>query len=70
MDQLPPELVGKAIQDAEFRKRLLADPATVAATEGFLLTEDQIHGLESLDAEAVDAAIDAMVGDLATSKWG
>jgi hypothetical protein len=70
MEQLPPELVGRAIQDVEFRRRLLADPASVVASEGFDLTEEQIQGLENLDAEAVDEAIEAMLGDLATSKWG
>ena len=70
MEQLPPELVGRAIQDTEFRRRLLADPEGLVAAEGFDLTDTQIEALRNLDAEAVDQAIDAMLGDLATSKWG
>lgn len=70
MEQLPPELVGRAIQNAEFRRRLLADPAGVVAAEGYDLTEAQMDAIRNLDAEAVDKAIDAMLGDLATSKWG
>jgi len=70
MEQLPPELVGRAIQDSEFRNRLLEDPAAVVAVEGFDLTDEQIEALRNLDAAAVDQAIDAMLGDLATSKWG
>jgi len=70
MEQLPPELVGRAIQDSEFRNRLLEDPAAVVAAEGFDLTDEQIEALRNLDAAAVDQAIDAMLGDLATSKWG
>jgi len=70
MEQLPPELVGRAIQDSEFRNKLLADPAAVVAAEGYELTDPQIEALRNLDAAAVDQAIDAMLGDLATSKWG
>lgn len=70
MEQLPPELVGRAIQDAEFRRRLLADPGSVARTEGYDLTEAQIETLQNLDVGAVDEAIESMLGDLATSKWG
>lgn len=70
MEQLPPELVGRAIQDGEFRRRLLADPSAVAAAEGYDLTDAQIEALRNLDAASVDQAIDAMLGDLATSKWG
>jgi Ribosomally synthesized peptide prototyped by Frankia Franean1_4349. len=70
MEQLPPELVGRAIQDSEFRRRLLADPDVVVAAEGYDLTDAQLEALRNLDAAAVDQAIDAMLGDLATSKWG
>jgi len=70
MEQLPPELVGRAIQDSEFRRRLLAYPDVVVAAEGDDLTDAQLEALRNLDAAAVDQAIDAMLGDLATSKWG
>lgn len=70
MEQLPPELVGRAIQEPEFRQRLLADPAAVAESEGYDLDEKQVEALRNLDAEAIERAIDVMLGDLATSKWG
>lgn len=70
MEQLPPELVGRAIQDTEFRRRLLADPESVVAAEGYDLTESQMEAVRNLDADVVDEAIDAMMGDLADSKWG
>lgn len=70
MEQLPPELVGRAIQDADFRRRLLADPGAVAASEGYDLTDAQLEALRDLDVDAVEEAIEAMLGDLATSKWG
>lgn len=70
MDQIPPELVGRAIQDPEFRRRLLSDPETVARDDGWELSEDQVKALRDLDARAVEEAIEALLGDLATSKWG
>ena len=70
MDQFPPELLGRAIQDPEFRHRLLTDPRDVAASEGFDLGEDQLEALTQLDPEAVDDAIEALVGDLDGAKWG
>lgn len=70
MEQLPPELVGRAIQDTEFRRRLLAEPEDVVAAEGYDLTEAQMEAIRNLDADAVEEAIDAMLGDLVDSKWG
>ncbi len=70
MDQIPPELIGRAIQDPEFRQRLLADPEAVVRTEGYDLSKDQIQGLRDIDPQAVDEAIAALLGDLATAKWG
>lgn len=70
MDQFPPELLGRAIQDAGFRNRLLADPRGVAAAEGFDLDDGQIEALSRLDQDTVDEAIAALVGDLNGAKWG
>lgn len=70
MDQIPPELVGRAIQDSEFRRRLLSDPEATARDEGWELTNSQVQALRDLDAQAVEEAIEALLGDLATSKWG
>jgi hypothetical protein len=70
MDQFPTELLGRAIQDPEFRHRLLAAPRDVAAAEGFVLDEHQLEALTQLDPDAVDDAIEALVGDLDGAKWG
>ena len=70
MDQIPPELVGRAIQDPEFRRRLLSDPEGVARDGGWELSSDQVQALRDLDPQAVEDAIGALLGDLATSKWG
>lgn len=68
--QIPPELIGRAVQDADFRRRLLDDPEEAVAAEGFRLEPDQIAALRRLDARAVDEAIDALVGDVEMAKWG
>lgn len=70
MDKIPPELIGRAIQDADFRRRLLADPESAVKAEGYALDRDQIEALQELDPEAIDEAIEALVGDLDSSKWG
>jgi len=70
MDQLPPELIGRAVQDPEFRRRLLTDPRGLVAAEGYDLDDDQVEALSNLDADRVDDAIDALIGDLDDAKWG
>lgn len=70
MDKIPPELIGRAIQDSEFRRMLLSDPQAVAASTGYELDEDQIEALLALDPEQVEAAIEALTGDLDYSKYG
>jgi hypothetical protein len=70
MDQLPPELLGRAIQDSDFRRRLLADPGGVVAAEGYDLDDAQLDALSRLDPAIVDDAIDALIGDLDGAKWG
>lgn len=69
MEKIPPELIGRAVQDPEFRRRLLADPKDAVAVEGYELDEEQIEALEQLDPEAIDKAIEALVGELDSSKW-
>lgn len=70
MEQIPPELIGRAIQDPDFRRRLLADPESAVAGEGYELDEDQIRTLRELDPEAIDDAIEALIGDVDAAKWG
>lgn len=69
MEQIPPELIGRAVQDPDFRRRLLADPEEAVAAEGYELDKDQIEALQQLDPEAIDKAIEALVGELDSSKW-
>ncbi|MDP7114708.1 MAG: Os1348 family NHLP clan protein [Myxococcota bacterium] len=60
------EFVGRAVNDAEFRKRLLKDPVGVIEAEGYEVPENVLEILANLDAEQVDAAIKAAedkVGD-------
>jgi hypothetical protein len=70
MGQLPPELIGRAVQDADFRRRLLDDPQQVVKAEGYELEPDQIEALQRLDPRAIDEAIDALIGDVDAAKWG
>jgi hypothetical protein len=70
MEKIPPELIGRALQDPEFRRRLLSDPEAALAGSGYELDQDQIDALKDLDAEALDRAIEAMIGDLDRAKYG
>lgn len=69
MEQIPPEVIGRAVQDPEFRRRLLADPKKAVAAEGYQLDQEQIEALQQLDPKAIDRAIEAMVGELDSTKW-
>jgi hypothetical protein len=59
------QIIGRAVTDAEFRNNLFADPDK--ALEGYDLTEQEIAGLKTLDAETMDT----MAGNLdeRISKW-
>ncbi|HUG33088.1 MAG TPA: Os1348 family NHLP clan protein [Acidimicrobiia bacterium] len=70
MEQFPPELLGRAMQDPDFRRRLLTDPHGVVTAEGYDLDGAQLDALSRLDPETVDDAIDALIGDLDGAKWG
>jgi DNA-binding MurR/RpiR family transcriptional regulator len=70
MEQIPPELIGRAVQDPDFRRRLLSNPKEAVAAEGYELDQEQIEALQQLDPEAIDRAIEALAGELDSSKWG
>jgi len=70
MEQIPPELIGRAIQDSDFRRQLLADPERAVKDSGYELDQDQIAALRELDPEAIDEAIEVLIGDLDAAKWG
>ena len=67
---IPPELIGRAVQDPAFRRWLLTDPEAAVASTGYQLDDDQIAALEDLDQEAIEAAVEAMIGDLDPAKFG
>jgi len=70
MEKIPPELIGRAIQDPDFRRQLLADPENAVRDSGYEFDQDQIEALRDLDPKAIDEAIEALTGDLDGAKWG
>lgn len=50
------ELIGRAIIDAEFRARLLADPQGTIDAEGFVVEPELVNQLKNLDPSAAEAA--------------
>lgn len=70
MEKIPPELIGRAIQDPEFRRQLLSNPEGTVAETGYELDRDQIEALKNLDPAAIDQAIEVLVGDLDSAKYG
>lgn len=51
------ELVGQAIIDADFRKKLLADPEGLIQAEGFEIDQAIIDKLKAIDPVAAEAAV-------------
>lgn len=45
------QIIGRAVTDAEFRKRLVDNAAE--ACQGYDLTPDELEALEALDAESM-----------------
>lgn len=45
------QIIGRAVTDAEFRKRLIDNAAE--ACEGYELTADELAALEALDAQSL-----------------
>lgn len=70
MDKIPAEVIGRAVQDTEFRRQLLADPRGTAAAAGFELDHEHIEALQNLDPETIEAALGEMIGDLDPTKYG
>ena len=60
------ELIGRAVMDADFRKRLLADPEKVVAEDGYEIDDELLAQLRNIDPAAAEAAtsnIDAAFAD-------
>ncbi|MBM3133916.1 MAG: hypothetical protein FJZ89_01225 [Chloroflexi bacterium] len=47
------ELVGRAVVDAEFRKKLRENPEQVAKEAGYTLTAEQLAALKSPDLQGL-----------------
>ena len=51
------ELVGRAIVDQDFRKKLLTDPDKVIKDEGFDIAPEILAKLKAIDPVAAEAAV-------------
>ncbi|MCO4774008.1 MAG: hypothetical protein KDA24_28505 [Deltaproteobacteria bacterium] len=66
MITLPPEVVGRALSDADFREKLFDDPKAALAELGVEATPEVIDGIGKLDREVVESFIGSLgdaVGD-------
>lgn len=58
------ELIGRAVTDPVFRKKLLADPEGVVASDGYEVSAETLAEIKkavTLTPTAVDAAIESAV---------
>jgi len=60
--QLPPEVIGKALADADYRTRLFDDPKGALEELGVDATDDLVGGIQGLDRAAVESFV-ASLGD-------
>ena len=47
------ELVGRAVVDADFRRKIIADPGKAAEEAGYALTDAQAAALKSADGTGI-----------------
>ncbi|ADN36093.1 conserved hypothetical protein [Methanolacinia petrolearia DSM 11571] len=52
------ELIGRAVADAEFRKKLTANPEEAASEAGYTLTNEQLEALKSEDAKGITKVLE------------
>jgi len=52
------ELVGRAVLDVEFRKRLMEDPEQAAKEMGFTLTAQQLAALNPAEGKGLATVLD------------
>ncbi len=64
MIKLPHETIGKAIADADFRKRLLADPRATLAADGVHADDATISKIAALDPDVVEKMLSDAGGAL------
>lgn len=64
MIKLPHEVIGKAVADADFRKRLFEDPHGTLSAEGISADDATIAKLEALDIDTVEKMLSSAGGEL------
>jgi hypothetical protein len=52
------ELIGRAVADAEFRKKISANPEEAAKEAGYTLTDEQLAALKSKDAKGIAGVLE------------
>jgi hypothetical protein len=52
------ELIGRAVADAEFRQKMMADPEEAAKEAGYTLTTEQLTALKSAAGKGLAAVLD------------
>ena len=52
------ELVGRAVVDAEFRKKLMADPENTVKEAGYDLTDEQLKALKGMNGKGLASVLD------------
>ena len=68
MIRLPPEIIGRAMSDAGFRKSLFADPRATLEKAGLKADDEVVVAIRKLDETAVEefiAGLGDAVGDRA-----
>ncbi len=50
-------IIGRAVTDADFRKRLLADPAATLEAEGFEADPELVEAIRKVDPAAAESAL-------------
>ena len=70
MIKLPHEVIGRAIADEDFRKRLFTNPRQTLADEGGEVDDATLKQLEALDPETVEKMLEAAGGQLGQAALG
>ena len=68
MIRLPPEIIGRAMSDVDFRKSLFADPRKTLEQAGLKADDEIVAAINKLDETAVEefiAGLGDAVGDRA-----
>ncbi len=52
------ELVGRAVVDAAFRSKLMADPEQAAKEAGYTLTAEQLAAFKTAESKGMDAVLE------------